>query len=261
MTTPDFAKCTQLATELLYKQNLMDRTLDIRELDYGDKKIYFDTIQNYATETNRPLSDFYSKDKPMLKDGCLLIYGDLYIILYNNEIAYWEHLNWTLAHEIGHIYMEHKQDGPTEEIEAHFFAAQLFMPEYSLYMMEKEYEKPDVNDLCEIFGVSPEAAQKRLETMEKKCSVRKSCIDKKIWEHQKARVSLYYRCNKNARSFRGWLNMAMLPPCDAISYFRDISCYPFEGPEYFLDDEQLQDYDSNYLYDLQRKERALLLYC
>lgn len=210
MTTPDFERCTELATELLYKQNVKDRVLDIQHLNYEDKTILFDSIQNYAFITHRPLSDFYCNDKHILKDGCLLVAeNNIYIVLYNAEIDYWEHLNWTLAHEIGHIYLGHKKDGPTEEVEAHYFAAQLFMPEYSIMMMSREHGSISKNDLIEIFGVSPEAASKRISTMRKRCAFRASSIDKEIWEIQKERVDLYYSCNKNRYEYRNTLDFIL----------------------------------------------------
>ena len=210
MATPDFERCTALATELLYKQNIKDRILNIQRLDYGDKNIIFDTIQNYALLTHRPISDFLTEDNPILKDGCTLVLGNnTYLVLYNNQINNWEHLNWTLAHEIGHIYMEHTEDGEKEEIEAHFFAAQLFMPEYSILMMSREHGSISTNDLIEIFGVSPKAAQKRIKTINKKGAFRASRIDREIWEVQKKRVDLYYQCKKNPYEYRNTLDFML----------------------------------------------------
>lgn len=210
MIKPNFEKCTTLATELLYAQNIRNRVLNIQKLNYGNKNITFDTIQNYAQIVKRPLSDFYRKDKPILKDGCLLIVDeDTYIVLYNAEITYWEHLNWTLAHEVGHIYLGHKEDGELEEIEAHFFAAQLFMPEYSIYMMSKEHGAIDAETISEVFGVSPEAATRRIRTMNRKCSYRASRIDKEIWDIQRKRVEIYFECNKNRYEYREILNFSL----------------------------------------------------
>lgn len=216
MAAPNFEKCTELATELLYNQNIKDRVLDIQRLNYGEKTILFDSIQNYAYVTHRPLFDFYCTDKPILRDGCLLIVeNNIYIVLYNAEINYWEHLNWTLAHEIGHIYLGHTEDGPTEEIEAHFFAAQLFMPEYSIMMMSREHGLINADDLIEIFGVSTEAASRRISTMRKKCSFRASRIDKEIWKVQKERVDLYYQCKKNSNEYRQSLDIILYMEAEA----------------------------------------------
>ncbi|MBO5853155.1 MAG: ImmA/IrrE family metallo-endopeptidase [Bacteroidales bacterium] len=210
MVTPDFERCTALATELLYKQNIKDRILNIRNLDYGDKTIVFESVQNYARLVNRPISDFLSEDNQILNDGCTLVpEKGIYIILYNEQVGYWEHLNWTLAHEIGHIYLGHTEDSPIAEVEAHFFAAQLFMPEYSIYMMRKEHGRVTMDDLIEIFGVSPEAAQKRIETMNKKGAFRASKIDREIWDIQKKRVDIYYECEKNKYQYRNTLDFEL----------------------------------------------------
>lgn len=202
MNRPDFEKCTKLATELLYAQNVTDRILDIRKLNY-EKSIIFDTIQNYAFLTKTPLSAFSADKNGMLKDGCTLILNNgQYLILYNNQINNFEHLNWTLAHEVGHIYLGHTEDTEIAEIEANFFSAQLFMPEYSIYMMAKEYGPITKHDLIEIFGVSEYAAEKRITTMRKKSLFRAATIDKEIWKKQKRRVDLYYECQKDTNEYR-----------------------------------------------------------
>ena len=210
MRSPNFEKCTALATELLYNQNIKNRILDIQKLDYGERNIIFDTIQNYASIVNLPLSRFLSEKNKILKDGCTIVIDkNTYLVLYNGEINYWEHLNWTLAHEIGHIYLEHREDGEIEEIEAHYFAAQLFMPEYSILMMKKEHGEISESDLIEIFGVSPKAASKRIETMKKRISFRASTIDKDIWKIQKERVDLYFSCGKNRMRYRSTLDIIL----------------------------------------------------
>lgn len=94
MATPDFEKCTAIATELLYKQDVKDRILNIQHLRYENKTIIFESIQNYARMVKRPLSDFFSDDKQILKDGCTLILGnETYLVLYNDQIRNWDHLN------------------------------------------------------------------------------------------------------------------------------------------------------------------------
>lgn len=212
MSKPDFERCTVEATKLLYKQDVSNRILNIQNLTY-DKNIVFDSIQNYCQLTRTPLFYFLSEDKQMLRDGCT-IYSpedDLYIILYNSEITYFEHLNWTLAHEIGHIYLGHTDDGDLEEIEAHYFAAQLLMPDYTLFMTATEYGKISAEDITEIFGVSPEAAEKRIRTMKRRtcfCASEKAI---EIWNCQKERVDMYYECQKEGWDYRNmleyWLEM------------------------------------------------------
>lgn len=212
MSKPNFERCTVEATKLLYQQDVSNRILNIQNLIY-DKAIVFDTIQNYCQLTKRPLSDFLSDDKQMLRDGCT-IYNQVcncYIILYNAEITYFEHLNWTLAHEIGHIYMGHTKDDDLEEVEAHYFAAQLLMPDFAIKMIAHEHGKVTVDDIIEIFGVSPEAAQKRIGTMNKRTCISFPTRAQEIWIAQKEKVDLYYECKKDGFDFRNslsfWLEM------------------------------------------------------
>lgn len=206
MITPNFSKCTEKATELLYKQDVSNRILNIMDLKY-DKNIIFDSIQNYCQYTRTPINKFLSANSGLLSDGCTLYdkKTGYYIILYNAQISYFEHRNWTLAHEIGHIYLNHEKNEALEEIEAHFFASQLFMPEYSLYMTAKEYGKITCNDVVEIFGVSPESAFKRLNTMRKKFSVSTTKKDKEIWDAQKERIDIYFDCKKEGSDYQSTL--------------------------------------------------------
>lgn len=210
MNKPNFERCTSVATELLYKQNIEYRILDIRNLNY-DKTIIFDSIQSYCILTKTPITYFISNENQILRDGCTIYdsVNNIYIVLYNDMVCNFEHLNWTLAHEIGHIYLGHKQDGPLEEIEAHFFAAQLFMPEHSIYMMSKEHGKINKYDLIEIFGVSEEAAEKRIKTMKRKTCFRATKIDREIWNIQKKRVDLYYSCLKDRDDYRFSLDLIL----------------------------------------------------
>lgn len=212
MRKPDFEKCTAEATNLLYKQDISHRILNVQNLDY-DKNIIFDSVQNYCMYTRTPLSIFLSENKRILKVGCTIYdsKSNYYIVLYNSNVRCFEHLNWTLAHEIGHIYLGHTDDGDTEEVEAHFFASQLFMPEYTLLMMAQSYGFVDVHALTEIFGVSFEAASKRINTMKKKTFFSATREDKEIWETQRERVDLYFECLKDGSNYQNalsfWLEM------------------------------------------------------
>ncbi len=203
MEKPDFSRCTAKATELLYKQDVSGRILNIQELKY-DKDIVFDTIQSYCQLTRIPISNFISPHNDILKDGCTICDRDTgcYVVLYNADILHFAHRNWTLAHEVGHIYLGHEKDESIEEIEAHFFASQLFMPEYTLRMMAENYGSVDARALTEIFGVSYEAATKRINTMKKKFCVSATEKDIKIWENQRERIDMYYMCQEEGYDYQ-----------------------------------------------------------
>lgn len=132
---PNFDRAENIARELRLSQKSDSLSLDIRKMNF-DKSIIIDTFQNYSKVTNTPLLSLTIKGK--LKDGYTIIKNNIYIILYNEREIYSERLNWTLAHEVGHIYLEHKKDGKTEEIEANWFAAELLAPEIIIWTIVKK---------------------------------------------------------------------------------------------------------------------------
>ena len=167
---PDFDNAEYLARELRLIQNNDSLSLDVRKMNF-DKPIIIDTFQNYSKLTNIPLEKITAKGK--LKDGYTIITDNVYIILYNIESLYSERLNWTLAHEVGHIYLGHTKDKQKEEIEAHWFAAELLAPETiikSLAKLRNQFEKKvNVLDLQDMFHISYEASEKRIESLNRKC--------------------------------------------------------------------------------------------
>lgn len=191
MRKPDFEKCTSLATELLAKQNFGDTLINIRMLKY-DKSIHIDTIQNYCRITNTSLECFINSKTHALREGCTIIYDGVYIVLYNEKYQSIEHLNWTLAHEIGHVYLGHKRDEKIEEIEAHYFAAQLLMPEYTIFQMKNKYKGISSNDIYMLFNVSYPAAKKRLITINKKTFVQGGLKHTSIWNKQEKYIDFYF---------------------------------------------------------------------
>lgn len=191
MRKPNFEKCTNLATELLAKQNLKDTLINVRRLKY-DKSIHIDTIQNYCKITNTSLDIFINSNTHVLKEGCTIIYDGVFIVLYNEKYQSSEHLNWTLAHEIGHIYLGHKIDERIEEIEAHYFAAQLLMPEYTIFQIKNIYRSISADDIYMLFNVSYPAAKKRLATINKKTFVQSGLNNFNIWSKQEKYIDFYF---------------------------------------------------------------------
>lgn len=196
---PRFKVCRDRATKLLYQQECLGRALSVRKLIY-DKHIVFDTIQNYSDLTGIPEHQLCHS---FLKDGCMLHRGNVNIVLYDKAtFGHWERFNWTLAHEVGHIYMEHQKHGPVEEVEAHFFASQLFMPEYTIRQMVEEYRVIDAHDLSQIFWVSTEAAVKRIRTLKKHHTKEWLPEDLNIYERLCDRIDSYFYCKENELDFR-----------------------------------------------------------
>lgn len=196
---PDFEKCQETATDLLSKQDLSVIFLNVQHLNY-DKIIEFDTFETYFLYSGKTAANF---NKKALRDGCTLKKYGVNIVLYNSDFYSFERLNWTLAHEVGHIYLEHTKDESLEEVEAHFFTAQLFMPEYTLHKAAEKYGngKLTAEDIVALFGVSYESACKRIRTLNRKGFWSAGQKDREIWEAQEEKISVYFDCKKRGESF------------------------------------------------------------
>ena len=93
---------------------------------------------------------------------------DKYIIFYNqNEMP--ERIKFSMLHEFGHKVNNHKFIVTSDEVygivETNYFAAQLLMPEQILREFQKRGRRIDKYFLMTIFGVSEQAAIKRIENL------------------------------------------------------------------------------------------------
>lgn len=150
----------QAATCLLLRQRLYSLRFDITKLSF-DRDIRFDTIQHYCSVTKASYRELVSNRDT--RDGVTLVYArngrPYYLILYNSDTDHTGRRRFTLAHELGHIHLNHATDGPREEADADAFASQLLMPRIlgaQLLSLWKNALTPD--DLANTFGVSRGAA-------------------------------------------------------------------------------------------------------
>lgn len=156
---PNFDKAESLARELRLLQPTNSFSLNVEDLIF-DRDICIESFENYAAATNCSVSELTQSSK--LKDGYTIKKGNTNIVLYNDPHCHEPRLNWTLAHEVGHIYMGHTKDGATEEIEAHWFAAELLIPVPIIVGLLKKGIKVTNLSLMNLFGVSFEAACKKI---------------------------------------------------------------------------------------------------
>jgi len=93
--------------------------------------------------------------------------GDRFIIYYGEK--YSPRLYWSMAHEIGHIMLEHKCEFPYKltddeyavaEIEAHLFAAELLAP---TRVVASDMFPKSINEIASLCNISPDAASKKTE--------------------------------------------------------------------------------------------------
>ncbi|HCT63896.1 MAG TPA: hypothetical protein DIC60_01225 [Lachnospiraceae bacterium] len=166
--SPNFDRCEKFATSLLLKQKVFSSTqIKVTDLQF-DYDIVFDTFSHYCQVTETPSYTFFLPGTMVFQDCLTIKRGSVYIILYNGRDNNYARRNWSIAHEIGHIYLGHKTDGPQEEIEANFFAAQLLMPEAVLRTIYYNNKRLNANDVHRYFYVSKPAAIKRIHTLNHK---------------------------------------------------------------------------------------------
>ena len=120
-----------LARELLLMQKPARLPIRVERLRF-DKSLIIDSLENYCALTGDTLRGLCADSRAALQDGCTLIRRrgtqNIYIVLYNQSARSIRRRNFTLAHEVGHIYLGHEQDGPAWERQANAFASELLMP-------------------------------------------------------------------------------------------------------------------------------------
>lgn len=85
----------------------------------------------------------------------------LILIVYNEKITNTNRIRWSIAHEFGHIVLNHKgQQSDQFEIEANFFAANLLLPRCLLKELVNKRDFIDLNYLQKKFSISKEASEK-----------------------------------------------------------------------------------------------------
>lgn len=160
--SPNFEKAQLFATKLLLLQNLNSLYIDIRKFKF-DRPIIIDSYQHYAEVTHRPFYDFFCDEQ----NGCgvFKLKSGLNVILYDDYESCEERKHWGIVHEVGHIYLGHNSDEKIEEIEAHFFTAQITMPEIALLYAYKCQGKLTAEDIHCNFNASLESANRRIHTL------------------------------------------------------------------------------------------------
>lgn len=160
----DFKRARHLATELLLKQNIDSLFIDVINFDI-DIPVAISSVQNFSKIAKKPTSNFTCDGL----DGCLVLkYPRYNVILYDETETNIPRRNWGIAHELGHLYLEHETDGRIQEQEANVFASQLIAPEAVLYSILKHKGNIKTKDLTNNFNVSKECAKNRLESFNKR---------------------------------------------------------------------------------------------
>ena len=163
---PDFARARAAAVALRLKQRPCGLRLDVVRLRY-DRRILFDSMQHYCSVTSDAILAKLSAGSDCLRDGCTIIrWRDgvpHYVVLYNTASPAAGRRSFTLAHEVGHIYLDHAEDTDCQEQEANCFAAQLLAPDILVRALARRTRGAlTAGEVCDVFGLSRQAAGNRI---------------------------------------------------------------------------------------------------
>ncbi len=172
---PRYAWVKEIAYQTLLDYGVSNLPVKIPELIKVDKS---NSIKIISTEEYAKANSI-SHDKVLKnlksKDGAVKYFSgpgmnyDLYLIFYNPYILPKERINWTLAHELGHLKLNHLKDFEETSIcrkgfqlngynvlesEANFFAKILLAPPYILKQLDVQHP----GHLIEFCNISEEAA-------------------------------------------------------------------------------------------------------
>jgi len=154
---------------------------DLRQKAQLNKKLDMDNLINLVTQLGGRVKFDYM---PLDMDGKIERTDDKFIITLNENILNNERKKFTLAHELGHLFIHmgflnpnqwqkenefidstfYRQGYSREEYEANEFAAALLMPADEFIKKAREFSvgnKCNINKLANYFGVSSEAALTR----------------------------------------------------------------------------------------------------
>jgi len=164
---PDFKKANIMANEILVAsstlvsfpvntKNIVKEWSDIKVLSFKCAHDYGIDIEAFGSEA-----------------AVIQCKNGRYMIFYNQD-DYAQRVKFSILHEFGHYYSGHKLKKYTDEdeyghleVEANCFAAQILMPEQVLNELKERGAVITIDFLVKYFGVSKEAAQKRIDTMGK----------------------------------------------------------------------------------------------
>ncbi|MFV0401899.1 MAG: ImmA/IrrE family metallo-endopeptidase [Oscillospiraceae bacterium] len=129
-----------------------------------EQRICFESIGHYCLRTTCRREELICN--PASADGCTLVEirgsTSYYFILYNESVPNRGRIAFTLAHELGHILLDHLDDDDDSEELADQFAAELLMPRSLVWELLRRNPRTAPEDLCELFGVSYSAAWRKL---------------------------------------------------------------------------------------------------
>lgn len=154
-------RANTLAVKLLLRQRRLSLPVDPFYLECGGK-VLVDSVQHFSGVVGMKPQDFLCEES---EDCFAVLYRGRHFILYNRNVLSLSRRRWSIAHELGHICCRHQSDGPAQEAEANAFAASLLAPTVVVFELLRRGNLRQAQDLCDLFGLSMQAAQYRWEEL------------------------------------------------------------------------------------------------
>lgn len=150
--SPNYKKATNLANKIFINYKNISFPLNMFQIIRLFPNIRIEKYSEMAAKSNTKFYDFIEILPSNL--GFTFKYGDRSIICYNDKKH--ETTNrFTLAHELGHILLNHSSSSDFEEKEANCFARNLLCP----VTFAKELNIETIADYMNFFGVSEPMAE------------------------------------------------------------------------------------------------------
>lgn len=174
------------AASFLLKQPVLYQVFDIRDMILPDH-IILSSFSDYAKIIGINPSRLHADTK--LLDGYTVRYNNFYIILYDADYESQcpQRLRFSLAHELGHVMLEHHTDSAIEEEEANYYASQVVAPDCIVLPVLTCNRQHDISVVREHLCVSWETA-----------SIKVSQVNRNVKSYSKTEILLNQRYYKEA---------------------------------------------------------------
>ena len=151
----------QIAARLLLMQDKLSSVIDVRDMKLPDF-IFIVSFDEYAKLTGTSVEELTKNGA--YNDGYTVIAGKNRIILYNSDydVLCPQRLRFSLAHEVGHIFLKHSEDDNKSEEEANYFASQIVAHDAIAVSMLSGNWNRDLDFIREQFGISWDTAAIKL---------------------------------------------------------------------------------------------------
>lgn len=151
----------QISAGLLLLQDSLTGVIDVRDMNLPET-IHVVSFDEYAKLTG--LSRLDLTQNGAYDDGYTVVIGQNKLVLYNPDydVICPQRLRFSLAHEIGHIFLNHDVDDSKNEEEANYFASQIVAHDAIAVSMLTGKWSRDLNFIREQFGISWDTASIKL---------------------------------------------------------------------------------------------------